>query len=105
MTQIDAEKHNLTSQGTVARLATYPQYQPPGAIDEFDLPAGPTAVGLVRRGTYIAVDGRWVTVLGCSQQNDMVDVTTYLWTFRAHELTPCFLAEVRTSASALATGK
>src|SRR5438874_2066850 len=64
MTQIDAEKHNPTPQGTVARLATCPQYQPPGVIDEFDQPAGPTAVGLVRRGTFVAVAGRGGAVLG-----------------------------------------
>jgi hypothetical protein len=46
MTQPDAEKNDLTPRGTVERLATCPQYQPPGAIDEYDPPDGPTAVGL-----------------------------------------------------------
>lgn len=93
---------NPTPQGTVERLATCPQFMPPGAIHEYDPPDGPTAVGLVRRGVYIAVDGRWVAVLGCWQQNDMVKVETFTWAFEAHQETPCYLAEVRTSAPALA---
>lgn len=94
---------HLTPQGPVARLAMCPQYQPPGVTDELDPPAGPTAVGLVRRGVYIAVDGRWAMVRGCWQVNDMVKVETSLGNFEAHRETPCFLAEVRTSVPAVAT--
>jgi hypothetical protein len=97
---------NPTPRGTIARLAQRPQYQPPGVIDEFDPPhVEPSALGLINRGNYIAVDGRWVTVLECSQKNDMIRVATYLWTFEANHLTPCFLAEVRTNANALPAGQ
>ena len=67
-----------------------PNISHPEAVDEFAPPAEFRAVGLVRRGVYIAVDGRQVTVIGCWQLSDMVKVETFLWNFEAHHLTPAF---------------
>lgn len=98
-------EENVTPQGTIARLAVRPQYRPPLVTDEYDLPEGPTAIGLVRRGCYIAVDGRWYSVLGCTQKDDKVQVHTFLLMIEAHQETPCYLAEVKRNAHALPPGR
>jgi len=94
---------NPTPRGTIARLASRPQYRPPLAKDEYDRPDGPHSIGQIKRGFFIAVDGRWERVEGCTKINGMVQVDTARWKFEAHEVTPCFLVQLRSGADALPT--